>query len=130
MMQRSIFRTLLGASLIGVAGVSLAAGILPTIISWLFGINSFQVMLKIRAFIMPIALLWGVGGGIIGWRGGGYTGALVAGTCGLVSGLILGAFINGWNLPLISASVLSGLIYGGFGGLIIGRAFPKSVNEA
>ncbi len=130
MMQRSYLRALFGAGLMGMAGISLAAGIFPIMVSWFFGLNSFEVMLVIRPFIMPLGLLWAVGGGIVGWQGGASTGGMVVGACGIISGFILGALAVDGSFLLILASILSGLVYGTIGGLIIGRAFPKSIGQS
>jgi len=92
----------------------------------LFGMNSFEGMFSIRGFIMPIALLWAFGGGILGWYGGAYTGLVIIGICGIISGFVLGVWAVDGDFLLVAASTLSGLIYGGVAGLIIGRAFPQT----
>jgi len=113
-----------------VAGISLVAGILPVVFSWLFGINSFEVMLNFRSFIIPVALFWAILGGIVGWQGGAKFGAMVIGGCGVLTGFILGLFALNGTLSLILVSMLSGLIYGAIGGLILGNAFPSVIGEA
>jgi hypothetical protein len=112
------------------AGISLAAGILPIIFSWLFGINSFEVMLEFRGFIIPVALIWATAGGFVGWQGGAKFGGMIIGGCGVITGLILGFFGLDGSLSLILVSMLSGFVYGAIGGLILGKAFPSVAGEA
>ena len=129
MMQRSYLRALFGAGLIGMAGVSLITGIFPMIMSWFFEMNSYQVMFMTRSFIIPISLCWVIAGGIVGWQGGAFTGALVVGFCGAISGFILGTLVVTGSVSLIMVSMLGGLVYGAIGGLIIGKAFPKPIGQ-
>ena len=130
MMQRGPLRALFGACLLGVAGISLISGVLPVIISRLFGINSFEIMLYVRGFVIPMALVWAVSGGIVGWRGGALFGGKVMGACGLITGLVVGMFAVGGDGLLILISTLSGLVYGTVGGLIVGKAFSVTVEES
>ena len=130
MMERSFLRALFGAGLIGIAGVSLISGIFPIMVSQFFGLNSFEVMLTVGSFVIPLALIWAICGSVVGWQGGAYTGLLVVGGCGIVSGFVLGAIAVQGSLLLILVSILSGLIYGGIGGLIVGKAFPRPVGES
>jgi hypothetical protein len=124
-MQRSIFRTILGACIIGVAGISLTSGLYPMVVSLLSSMDSYQVMLMVRSFVIPVAGIWAICGGIASWQGGTATGGIIVGTCGTVTGIILGVVTVGVDPLLIIVSMLCGLIYGGIAGLIIGRAFPK-----
>jgi hypothetical protein len=130
MRQKSIFRVLVGAGFIGVAGISLTVGIFPAFVSQLFGVNSFEALLDVRRFVMPLALLWAIGGGIVGFQGRPYSGLVVVGSCGFASGLILGAFALGAGPLLVVATTLSGLVYGGLGGLLLGKAFHNMASES
>ncbi len=129
MMQRSIFRVLLSASIMGVAGLSASTGIFPTVMSILFSLNSFQMMFLITNFVIPLALLWAIGGGILGWHGGSQMGVLIMGACGAISGLMLGAVALNGNLLPILVGTLFGMIYGAIAGLLIGKAFPRTINQ-
>ena len=129
MKQRSIFRVLVGAGFIGVAGISLTVGIFPTVVSQLFGINSFDTLLHVRGFVIPLGLLWAIGGGIVGFQGRPYAGLAVVGGCGLVSGLVLGAVALGAGPLLVIVTTLGGLVYGGVGGLLLGKAFNNIAVE-
>ncbi len=129
MMQRSIFRVLLSATIMAVAGLSASTGVFPTVMSLLFSINSFEVMLLIKGFVIPLALLWAIGGGFLGWHGGAQLGVLIMGSCGAISGLILGIVaLHGSIIPIL-VGILFGTIYGAIAGLLIGKAFPKTISQ-
>ena len=129
MIQPSPLRTIFGLFIGIVTGVSLATGVLPTVLSVLFAINSFETMIAIRGLIWPVVIFWAISGAWLGWQGGVQTGGLILGLCGAISGLFLSLLaFNGGLLVLVS--ILTGLIYGGVGGLILGRVFPKTTNEA
>ena len=63
MMQRSPRRILVGLGIGAFAGISLMTGVLPFVITRLFGINSFEILILIGRFTLPVALLWAIGGG-------------------------------------------------------------------
>ena len=127
-MRKSYFRLLLGIAMGSFAGFSLATGIYPYIASMLAGVNSFGALIEIRPFVFPIVLIWAVGGGILGWQGGLKTGLLTFGTCGVVSGIMLGISTGG-SAAMILTGLLCGLVYGGLGGLILGKAFAGPMSE-
>lgn len=128
MIQQSPFRAVFGFFIGMITGVSLTVGVLPTVLSILFGINSFETMIVIRGLILPIVIFWAVGGAWLGWQGGVQTGGLILGLCGAISGLVLSTFAFSGALVIL-ASAMTGLIYGGIGGLILGRIFPKTTEE-
>lgn len=129
-MQKSLLRVITGLFIGGFAGLSLTTAVTPMVLSGLFNLYSIDIMLAVRGFGIPLAILLAIGGGIMGWTGGAVVGASVLGGCGAIAGFVLGAFAIGGDVSLILASTLTGLIYGGLGGLIIGKAFIKSVNES
>lgn len=129
MMQRSLFRILLGICLMGVAGISLTSGIFPVIATYLLDVNSYQIMFLVRSFVIPVAVFWAVCGGIVSWYGGPVTGTAVMGACGAVTGVILAAVAVGGGLLLVLAAMLAGLVYGGIGGFIIGKVFPRPTDQ-
>lgn len=129
MMERSFFRTLLGVSIGAFGGISLTTGVYPFVIAKWFQINSFEVMFEIRGFVILMALLWALGGGMLGWYGGLRNGIGILGLCGALTGFVLGTFAIKGELPLIMVGLLAGLIYGAVAGLIIGWVFPgQSMN--
>lgn len=127
MMQPGPRRILIGLGIGAFAGISLITGVLPFVITRLFGINSFEVLLLVGGLTLPVALLWAVGGGLIGRQGGPFKGGLVLGLCGAISGLAVGVFALGSDLPLLLTGLLCGLIYGAIGGVLIGYAFPSEL---
>ena len=129
MIQPSPLRAIFGLFIGIVTGVSLTTGVLPIVLSVLFAINSFETMIVVRGLIWPIIIFWAIGGVWFGWQGGVQTGGLILGLWGAISGLFLSMVAFNGAL-LVLASVLTGLIYGGVGGLILGRVFPKTTKEA
>lgn len=127
-MQKSKFRVLVGLALGLFTGLSLATGIYPFVVSRLAGADSFGALVDIRSLVIPIAIMWGIGGGILGWQGGVKAGLLTFGICGLISGIMLGVATGG-SAAMILTGVLCGLVYGGLGGLILGKAFIGPMTE-
>lgn len=127
--KRSIWRALFSALVGGMGGISLTATIFPYLIARLFNEISFETLTAIMNSTLMMALLWAIGGGIIGWLGGARTGAIVLGLCGAVTGLTLGIMVSKGDPLLIVAGVIIGLVYSVPGGLIMGRVFPKPVTE-
>jgi hypothetical protein len=127
MMQRSGRRILIGVGIGAFAGISLITGVLPFVITRLFGINSFEILLLVGGFTLPVALLWAGGGGLIGRQGGPVQGGLVLGLCGALSGLAVGVFALGGSMSLLLTGLLCGSIYGAIGGILIGYAFPSEL---
>ena len=92
-------------------------------------INSGIPEIVVEIVGIPIAIVWAIAGAVVGWQGGTLFGGTVLGICGAVSGAVLGAFALGGDALLIFLSALTGLVYGGIAGLIIGKAFPKTAHE-
>jgi hypothetical protein len=103
--------------------------IFPVLLGRLLETIPLTVLMNTRDAGLPIALLWAVGGGVVGWLGGPRTGAAIIGLCGLITGYWLSAVAAGGDLSLITWSSLVGLLYGVPGGLIMGRVFPKPAME-
>ncbi|RMF02864.1 MAG: hypothetical protein D6768_07215 [Chloroflexi bacterium] len=129
-MQSNPIRTLTGLFFGGFGGISFAAAILPIVIGSLFPYDSISMMLSVRGYVLPMAVVWAIAGAITGWHGGTRFGGAVLGGVGIVSGLVLGIFALEGSLPEILVSMLTGLVYGGIAGLIIGRAFLRHAQEA
>lgn len=128
-MHRSLLRVMAGLMIGGLAGLSLATAIIPLVIGKFFNLYSIDLMLAVRGYGLSVAVLLAICGGLVGWFGGALTGALLLGGGGAIAGFILGAFAIGGDATLILLSTLTGLIYGGLGGLIVGKAFYPSLNE-
>jgi len=129
MMHRSLLRILLGLTIGLFTGTSLATGVLPVVISRLFGMNSFELLIGLRGWTLPLIIFWAIAGGWLGWQGGRQTGGLLLGLSGIISGLFLGVLAFGGALSIVVVSMVTGLIYGGVGGLIIGYVFPTNPDE-
>lgn len=127
--KRSIWRTLFSALVGGMGGISLTATIFPYVMARFLGHLSLEALVNMRSMALLMALLWAMGGGIVGWVGGGRTGAIVLGLCGAVTGLTLGLLAAPDNPLGLIAGVVIGLLYGIPGGIIMGRVFPKPVSE-
>lgn len=128
-MQRSGLRTITGFFFGGFAGLSLTTAIIPLVMSNFFNLYSIDLLLSVRGFGIPLAIAWAVGGAVIGWYGGVRVGGTILGGLGLLSGIILGIFALGGDTAMVATCGLAGLAYGGIGGLILGIAFPKPLND-
>lgn len=129
MMQRTIWRALLGALVCGMGGLGMANTIFPLLLARLMETIPLEVLINVRDSGLQMTLFWAVGGAVVGWVGGPRTGAGIIGLCGLTTGYWLSAVAAGGDLSLIIWSVLVGLLYGVPGGLIMGRVFPKPAGE-
>lgn len=127
--KRSIWRALFGALVGGMGGVSLTATLLPYIIAQFMGRISLEAVVNMRGMALLMALLWAIGGGIVGWLGGERTGAIVLGLCGLATGLTLALIAAPDNPLVIVLGLAVGLLYGAVGGFIMGRVFPRPAPE-
>jgi hypothetical protein len=127
--KRSIWRALFSALVGGMGGISLTATILPYLIAQFLGRISLEAIVNMRSLSLLMALLWAIGGGIVGWLGGARTGAIVIGLCGLVTGLTLSLIAAPDNLLVLAVGGVIGLLYGLPGGFIMGRVFPKPASE-
>lgn len=130
MMQRSIWRALLGALVSAVGGIGLTNSIFPVFALRFLEQLSLETLMGIQASTLTIALLWAIGGLIVGWLGGKNTGALIMAICGAMSGFILSRFIVPSSLGITLFGMAIGLIYGAPGGWIMGYVFPRPVSES
>lgn len=114
-----------GAFFLGfLAGVSFVTGVLPFAVSTALGVPSLDVLLDVDRFTVPLGAVWGICSAVLGRWGGPRLGVLLLGSCGLASGLFLGfAALGGSPSPLLAASA-TGLVYGGSGGVLLGKIFP------
>ncbi len=129
MMKRSALRVLVGTTMGIAGGASLIMTVFPYGTAWILERSSFDLAGFFGSSALAVILLWAVAGGLVGWYGGALTGTLAMGICGAIAGFMLAAFAAKGNMQLIMVGTMVGLIYGGFGGLIIGLAFPKSITE-
>ena len=129
MLKKGYLRLAIGVVLGLMGGVSLTLTVFPFIMGQFLNAPTFDFT-RLIGYVGPIALLWACAGGVVGWYGGVRAGLGVLGICGAVSGFVLGAFAIGGEAQLMWAGIVAGLIYGVPAGLLIGSAFPSSVNES
>ncbi|GAB4426281.1 MAG: hypothetical protein Kow0031_06010 [Anaerolineae bacterium] len=129
-MQKNGIKLIIGFFFAGFAGLSFTTAILPLAMSNLFGMYSIDLMLAVRGYGIPLALAWAACGVAIAWQGGTSRGAAILGLCGLASGVILGAFALAGSPAVIGVSAATGLIYGGLGGAILGKALGTLLNDS
>lgn len=130
MMQRSIWRALLGALVSAMGGLGLATSIFPILALRFLDQLSLEAMMGIWDSRLTIVLFWAVAGLIVGWVGGTGFGALVLALCGAISGFILSRFIGPAGPGVTLLGVAIGLIYAAPGGWIMGYVFPKPASES
>jgi hypothetical protein len=114
----------------GLAGLSFTTAILPMAMNNIFGLYSIDLLLAVRSYGMPLALMWAICGVLIGMQAATVRGATILGLCGLISGLILGTFALAGALPVIGVAAGVGLIYGGMGGAILGKALGTVLDDS
>jgi hypothetical protein len=129
MEKRTIWRVLFGALIAAFGGVSLTRTVYLFVLGRYYDEIPLDVLLSIFGFTAYIALLWALGGGLVGWWGGARSGGIILGLCGLLAGFLLSAFVvkGGWVFILLGTVV--GLAYGAPGGLIMGWLFPNAAAE-
>jgi hypothetical protein len=128
-MHKNPLRVIVGFFIGGFAGLSLATAVVPLVLGSVFDFYSVDMMLAVSSYGVPIAILMAIGGGILGWYGGAKEGVAIFGGCGAIAGFVLGWFAFGGDAATTLVSTLTGFVYGGVGGILIGKAFVKSVNE-
>jgi hypothetical protein len=109
-------------------GLAMANSIFPLLLVRLLEEIPLQILINVRDLGLPLALLWAMGGALVGWLGGMRAGALIIGLCGLASGYWLSAVAAQGDAVLVVWGILIGLLYGFPGGLIMGRVFPKPLS--
>jgi hypothetical protein len=129
MMQRSIWRVLLGALVTAMGGLGMTNSIFPLLLVRLMEEIPLDILINIRDTGPQMALLWAMGGAMVGWLGGTRSGALIMGLCGGLTGYWLGAVAAKGDPQLIVWGTVIGLLYGIPGGLVMGRVFPRTVSE-
>ncbi len=128
-MSKHGIKLIIGFFFAGFAGLSFTTAIFPMAMSNIFEMYSIDLMLAVRGYGIPLALVWAVCGILIGRQGGTARGIVILGLCGLVCGAILGAFALAGSLPVIGVAAGTGLLYGGLGGAILGKALGTVLDD-
>lgn len=129
-MSKHGLKLIIGFFFAGFAGLSFTTAVLPMAMSTLFGMYSMDLLLAVRGYGLPLALVWAICGVLIGRQGGTARGATILGLCGLISGFVLGTFALTGALPVIGVALGVGLIYGGLGGAILGKALGTILDDS
>jgi hypothetical protein len=113
---RAVGAVLLG----GCAGLSLTSSIIPTVMATAGLGDSFSARWALGEYAVYAMMAWAVGGWAARKTGSAAGGAVVLGFVGVASGLLLTWFALGSAVNLLLAGGGAGLVYGAFGGLLIG----------
>lgn len=119
---RLLFGTLLGA----MGGASMTVTVFPYATSW-FSEVGYNIM-GVLNLMIPVIILWIIGGAITAWFANTYLGGVALGCSGVVSGFILATF-GAEQTELIFIGSAAGLLYGCVGGLMVGAAFANLIQE-
>jgi len=116
---RTIGATLLGA----LAGLSLTANIIPTAMEYTGTMESFSARWALGGFAVYTMIIWGLGARSAQKIGSKMSGAIILGSVGCASGLIITGVGIGTDLNTLMTGGGVALLYGAVGGMIIGDAF-------
>ncbi len=124
-------RHLLGIVLGGCAGLSFTISVLPVALK----LGNIGDQLELTRAVAPLwpwaALLWAAGGLSAVRSGSALLAAVVLGIVGAASGALLVVFGPGAAAGPLAFGVIAGLVYGGLGGLIMGRVLaPPPADES
>ena len=128
MFKTTLWRILFGTLFGAMAGVSMTMTIFPYATIWFTGSETFNLV-TLANLMVPIVLIWMIGGAATAWFAKSLIGIATLGFCGVLSGIILGLLVGDDTIPLLVAGVVSGLLYGIIGGAIIGYAFANLMEE-
>lgn len=116
---RTVGATILGA----LGGLSLTVNIIPTAMEYSGIMESFSARWAIGGFAVYSMIIWGIGARSAQKIGSKKFGAIILGSVGFASGMI----ITGVGIGTDPITMLTGggvaLLYGAVGGMIIGDAF-------
>lgn len=121
-MKRINFRSVGAVLLGGCAGLSLTASVIPTVMATLGLLDSFSARWALGGYAIYSVMAWAVGGWAARRTGSPAAGAVILGFVGMASGLLLTGKAIGTEMNLLLAGGLSGFVYGGIGGTLIGKA--------
>lgn len=129
MTQNRHVRRLLAVVLGGCAGLSFTVSVLPVALK-LGNIGDQLALTRSLAPLWPwAALLWAAGGLTAVRTGAMLPAAVVLAVVGAASGALLVAFGPGVAAGPMAFGVIAGVVYGGLGGLILGRVLAPPPPE-
>jgi hypothetical protein len=121
MIRHRLVRLVLGLVLGACAGFSFTISVLPVVLQ----LGRTDGQLALTRILLPLwpwsALLWAAAGLSAVRLGAPGPAAILMGIVGTASGAILVGLGPGGTLGSFALGLVSGLVYGGLGGLILGR---------
>ena len=122
---RSVGATLLG----GFAGLSLTSNVIPSALSMMGYMDSFEARWGLGGFAVYSMMAWAVGGWAVQKTGDKKPGAIILGIVGLASGLLFTGIGIGREMHILMTGGGAALLYGAIGGMIIGDALRDPPSE-
>lgn len=111
-----------------IAGVGFVGTILSHAIAIILNDTSPFVSISIDRWTVHTGILWGLGAALLTWFGGMKKGLLVLGVIGVSSGAFLAGQASDWDSAYMLVGGLAGLIYGGGGGMLLGKVFDRAAD--
>ena len=129
MIRNKVARALVGALLGACTGLSLCLSILPLTL-FQAGIGDEIVLARLLSqLVVPMVVIWTVGGWAVTRTGRAIAGGLVLGATGLSSGLFAVAMALQPAPKILAVGGITGLIYGFLGGLLLGRVLSPTADD-
>lgn len=116
---RTVGAVILGA----LAGLSLTANVIPSAMEYNGIMESFSARWALGGFAAYVMIIWGIGARSVQKIGSKKFGAIILGSVGCASGLIITGVGIGTDLNTLLTGGGAALLYGAAGGMIIGDAF-------
>jgi len=116
---RTVGAVILGA----IAGLSLTVNIIPTAMEYMGVMENFSARWAIGGFAVYSMIIWGIAARSTQKIGSMKFGAIIMGSVGCASGLIITGVGIGTDLITLMIGGGVSLLYGAAGGMIIGDAF-------
>ncbi len=126
MIRNPRIRSLLAIVLAGLAGMSFCLSLLPMTLHQARVGDEFVLTRIFSGWLLPLMVIWSVGGWGVTRVPREVAGALVLGLTAAISGALLGIMALHPSLKILGVSGLTGLVYGFLGGLIIHRVTVAS----
>jgi len=119
---RTIGATFLGA----LGGLSLTVNIIPTAMEYIGIMDDFSARWALGGFAVYSMIIWGIGARSAQKIGSKIYGAIILGSVGCASGLIITGVGIGTDINTLLTGGGVALLYGAVGGMIIGDAFRSA----
>lgn len=130
MVKSKWLRYTIGVILGGCAGLSLTTTILPTALAAGGLGEGFIIRWELADYAAHTVIAWAIGAWVIVRIGIPWTGALILGALGLVSGALLCGLAIGSDLSWLLFTAVAGGAYGSIGGLLLGHVLQSPPMDA